>query len=267
MMNANVEWLRLLRAVLTYGKPVCPDNPAGSTHELLGDLTALRMTSPVVTVVFRKMGFRFLAAESAWILSGDNRLSTIAPFANRIGVTSDDQLTFRGAYGPKFVDQVGWVAGELARDPHSRRAVSIVWRERPGPTLDAPCTVALQWLMRDDQLHCVATMRSSDAWLGWVYDVHTFSMLSAYLLLYLRNLSAFWNNVGLGNLRLTAGSQHVYDRDRETALACLAYPDSQCYRPFDVNEFSHPDDLTKHLWAVARREPTERSWLTDLIAR
>jgi thymidylate synthase len=277
MRTVNGEWIRLLLRLLNLGEPVCPDNPAGATKELIGFQTEVSMTAPVITISERKLGYRFMAAESAWILSGDNRLSSIFPFAKGIADTCDDGLTLRGAYGPKFIDQVGWVAEELRRDPASRRAVSAVWRERPGPTKDTPCTLSIQWLVRDRKLHAIVSMRSSDAWLGFPYDIHTFSMMSLYLLLYLRQSAVpgeeayFWRSVDLGMLRLTAGSQHLYDRDAASALrVAKTYSESMAAprtTPLDPDEFFSPDDLVEHLWRAARKELTNRLWLTDLIPR
>ena len=52
-----------------------------------GHRTVIPMNRPVVTVPSRGLGTRFLVAEPAWILSGDNRLSTILPYARRIAET------------------------------------------------------------------------------------------------------------------------------------------------------------------------------------
>ena len=281
-MDTNETWLNLLRHLLTHGQRAHPDNPGGATYEVLAFQTRVSMFMPVVTVPARKLGIRFLAAESAWILSGDNRLSSIAPFARQIGDTCDDGLTFRGAYGPKFADQVGWVADELSRDPASRRAVMTLWRERPGATRDTPCTLSLQWFVRPDEakggvwrLHCSVAMRSSDAMLGIVYDWHAFSMMSLHLLLTIRARAPLipamrpWRELEglrLGHLTVTAGSQHLYERDADAARECLtAKPPFPAYAPLVADEFSHPDQLTDHLWHIARREPTDRRWLTDLV--
>ena len=272
-MEVNLVWRDLLAHLIEFGDYESPRNQA--TREILAFQTTIPMNRSVVTVPSRKLGYRFLAAESAWILSGDNRLSSIAPFAKRIAETSDDGLTFRGAYGPPFVDQVGWVAAKLREDPATRQALMTIWRPRPGASLDCPCTVSLQWFWRNCRLYCSAYMRSSDAWLGWVYDVHTFSMMSLYLLLTIRNLPARldgiddptqWAITRLGDLHLTAGSQHIYERDLPGVAACLQdVTPGVPYASLNEIEFTHPDQLTDHLWRIARRKPTDRRWLTDLI--
>jgi thymidylate synthase len=79
---------------------------------------------------------------------------------------------------------------------------------------DIPCTLSLQFIIRDGKLNCVATMRSNDIVKGFTYDVFTFSMVSYAALLLLR---ARGIEVALGELILTAGSLHLYQSDYEKA--------------------------------------------------
>jgi thymidylate synthase len=217
---------------------------------------------------------------------------------------SDDGRRFFGAYGPPFVEQLSYVVQALAADPASRQAVMTLWRPQPRHTKDTPCTVALQWVLRRSaaypevdgvgpvdtplRLHCVATMRSSDAWTGWPYDVHTFSVLSAVIALELKlyatslaknslttgetERAAQLAAVELGDLYLTAGSQHLYVADREPAERSLAAgaPDGgTAYAPLDLAQFPDPEALVDHLWRLARGEVSVpgRTWLTELVAR
>lgn len=273
MTAVNVTWRALLQEIITFGGEVRAQVSAGAagrtTKELIGKTTLVNMNQSVVTVPVRKLGYRFLAAEAAWILSGDNRVSTIAPYARHIKDYSDDGFSFFGAYGVKFREQASYVVDRLWKDQTTRQAVMTIWRERPGDTKDPPCTVALQWLIRAGQLHCVATMRSSDAWLGWVYDVHSFSMMSAYVLLMLRARSPqreWCQETVLGNLHLTAGSQHLYSLDWPISIEAVRDEGALFeYRPFNSGEFTDPDDLTEHLWRLANAQPVNRNraWLLE----
>jgi len=265
-MTANHEWLALLAYLLDRGDLARPRGMI--TRELLAYRTVWPLSQPVITVAARGLGYRFLAAEAAWILAGDNRVATIAPFSRRISDTSDDGLRFAGAYGVKFVEQESYVVETLLRDPLSRQAVMTFWRERPAPSKDVPCTVSLQFLLRDEHLHVVATMRSSDAWLGVPYDVHSFSMIAAHVLLSLQKRDfAVGGAYRLGRLYLTAASQHLYEIDWVVARACLVDRTAPVAEldPLNLAEFTHPDQLTEHLWRTARREPGgNASWLREL---
>lgn len=277
-INTTEVWRALLRE-LEEGAEVSQASMGAAfkghtSYELVGYQTRVPMDSAVVLCPARQLGYRFLAAEAAWILSGSNRVEEIVPFARQLGTFSDDGVFFDGAYGPPFVEQVGWVARKLQEDPQTRQAVMTIWRPRPGSSKDVPCTVALQWLIRDGALRCCATMRSSDAWTGWPYDVHTFSMMSAYIALLLRGRHAGpvgTVDISLGELTLTCGSQHLYKRDLEAAHAC-AWTDDVArtdtlfeLRPLDLSEFTDPQHLIRHLWNVARSDPIDAGWLRETL--
>lgn len=210
--SASRAWLQLLNDIEKYGAESAPRGM--KIKELISHRTVIEMSQPLVTVKDRRMGYKFAAAEAAWILSGDDRVKTIKPFSREIAQFSDDGVTFFGAYGPKIEAQLLYVFEKLVADPDSRQAVINIWRENPPESKDIPCSLSVQWLIRGGKLHCLYTMRASDAWLGWVYDVFNFTMLSSLLLLDLRHQPQF-KNLELGQLILTAGSQHLYERDWE----------------------------------------------------
>lgn len=271
-MTATRAWRGLLWDVAARGQELRQEGRAHeprdrTTLEVLGHQTTWDMRAPAVACPLRRVGYRFMAAEAAWVASGSNRLAEVAPYARYLESCSDDGRTLSGAYGPKFADQVGWVVGAVERDPRTRQAVAAFWRERPGPSRDVPCTVALQWLLRDGILSCVASMRSSDAWLGVPYDVSTFSALSAFVALSLRARQV--EVTELGHLYLTAGSQHLYKIDWDAARRCAAASDLAFDQaPLDLGEFDGPDDLVQHLWSLARRDgTTRRRWLEETWLR
>jgi thymidylate synthase len=222
-------------------------------------LSPSRMTAPAL---------RFLAAEAAWICSGDNRVATIAPYSRKIRSFSDDGRRFFGAYGPKFIEQLSYAVHTLATDPGSRQAVISIWREQPPATKDTPCTLSWQFLVRDHHLHCVATMRSSDLWTGWPFDVFNFSMAAAVVALELRLVGGWWRDLKLGHLCLTAGSQHLYKLDWEPALKLLA-SDAEMraeryeVKQLDLDDFKTPDELVDHLWALAGKGGSGHQFLTE----
>lgn len=265
MFTVNDVWRLLIGDLLDHGREVAPRGQ--KTKELIAYRTVIPMRNPVITVRSRKLGYRFLSAEAAWILSGDNRVETIAPYSKDVPRYSDDGYSFFGAYGPKFVEQLSYVVDTLYRDIDSRQALMTLWRERPGSTKDVPCTVSLQWLIRGLKLHCIVTMRSSDAWLGWPYDVHTFSMMSAAIAILYRQryrklrepfatetTNIAQESLELGDLYLTAGSQHLYERNWEAAAVARGDVEvAHTLRDFDVSEYATPRGLVNHLWRIANR--------------
>ena len=214
-------WQEVLRQIMSHGMERSPRRR--KTKELLALQLGVSMKQPLLAVRSRALGYRFACAEAAWILGGDNRLSAILPYAKMMAEFSDDGMVLAGAYGPPLRDQLPHAVHALVGDPQTRQAVVTLWRQRPGPSRDVPCTVALQWLIRDNELNCVATMRSSDAWLGLPYDVFAFSCISAYVHSCLET-SASRVKHGLGNLYLTLASSHLYEQHWEMARTAINDP-------------------------------------------
>jgi thymidylate synthase len=222
------------------------------------------MDNPIVTIRERRLGYRFMAAEAAWILSGDNKVSTISPFSKAISDFSDDGYQFFGAYGPKVLMQLPYIVQSLLKDEYSRQSVLTVWRESPMPSRDVPCTVAMQWMIRDGFLHCFVNMRSSDAWLGVPYDWFNFSMISAYLLLILRRAKPAFENIALGDLHFYAASQHLYETEWQAATNLLDGITSTIkVKDFNPREFESPEHLVDHLWVAAERKVPFEGWLEE----
>lgn len=262
MEEANIEWLSLLSKVAS--SPMRSSPRGQPIREILANQTRIDMRRPVVTVKKRKLGRRFLVAEAWWILSGRNDVRAIAPYSKEIASFSNDGIRFDGSYGPKIVDQLRYVVDSLERDADTRQAVLNIWRENPRDSKDVPCTLSVQWFIRNNKLHCIDTMRSSDVWLGIPYDCFNFSMLSAYVLLSLRQRRSDFDKVDLGSLTITAGSQHLYDRNLERVGEVFADSEWENYEPLDLNEFAHPLELLDFL-EVAKDRRTTKAWLTELL--
>lgn len=266
--RANPEWKRLL-AELEQGESVEPQISAGAAGrkslELLGFTTCIDMTRPVVTNEVRKLNYHFMCAEAHWMLTGDNRVATIEPYCKKIASYSDDGEIFYGAYGPEIEHQIGYVIYKLIADPSSRQAIISIWKRNPTQSKDIPCTLSLQFTIRKNALNIIACMRSSDAWLGWPYDVFNFSMLGAYVVLRLRFLIQY-EKLQLGSLHIFAGSQHIYEDCLEKAVAAIKANAATC-NAINLDEFSKPDDLIWHLSYMKNKQydQTTSSFLKDIM--
>lgn len=211
-VSFNQVWRQALDDVLTRGRRVYPRGL--ETRELPHYAVEINMRAPVLTLPERQLSYIFMAAEAYWIISGDNRVETIAPYNARIATFSDDGVTFFGAYGPRIAAQLDYVVSKLLADPDTRQAGLVIWRENPPMTKDTPCTIAIWCQLRQGLLHLHVFMRSSDLWLGLPYDVFNFSMLG--------HLIAARLKVMPGHLYLTAASSHLYARNFNAALSCVA---------------------------------------------
>lgn len=239
-MTANESYRKLLCSVLEQSPGPSPRGLP--TREILGLVTEVDMNYPIVTIPSRELDYQFMAAEAAWVLSGDRALSHPSLKKNLLKY-SDDGRTMRGAYGPPFLQQVEYVFRTL-RETDTRQAVMTLWERSPRESKDIPCTIALQWLIRDGKVNCNVFMRSSDAWLGWPYDVFTFTMMTLFVRSHL-GLYSLGTLQPLGTLRIFAGSQHLYEERGQKAYV-VAWNDSRGdgnNLAINTHSFNSPDDL------------------------
>lgn len=210
--STNAEWQLKLDELLAHGREAAPRGK--ETREQIAGQYTVPMPS-YVSLKSRGVNLPFLLAEPAWILAGSNRASELTPFMKAYANFSDDGIFLAGAYGPKVVDQFGYVVESLAADPDSRQAYMNIWRERPRGAKDIACTTGMQFLVRDDRLNMVVTMRSQDIVQGFTYDVFTFSCVANAVRLLLKAHGEEHPLGGkreyeLGDLTVTAGSLHLY---------------------------------------------------------
>lgn len=272
--TATEQWRRMVRDLVECAPEVGLETRAhearsAKTIEHLGVRSEWPMDAPLVLCPKRNVGLKYALAEFIWIASGSNLLKPVSKYASYLKRFSDDGVTLTGAYGPPFIDQLPYVTGTLERDPSSRQAVATFWRPRPGISRDIPCTLALQWLIREDVLHCIASMRSSDAWLGVPYDVFTFSMLSAIVALRLKATSEV-KVKKLGRLVLNQGSGHLYKIDIDPARECAGRLDARfTYLPLNLEEFADDAEFIDHCGGLLHKltdptVPLSYDWLKEM---
>src|SRR5258708_15907474 len=86
------------------------------------------------------------------------------------------------AWGLPKINQITEVKRHLKKDIYTRHGVVIVW----DPQIDLksnkpPCPSMLQFMVRDDRLNVTCIVRSTDAWLGAVADMLTFTGIQGKL--------------------------------------------------------------------------------------
>jgi len=210
-LDLNIEWKKLLGDVVRRGQLV---QPRGLNTKELPQMTMMfSMLYPVITHAERKLGYRFMAAEAWWILSGRNDVASIAPYSKAISEFSDDGQYFFGSYGVPFVDQLAYVVNTLRNDIDTRQATMTFWRQCPPKTKDVPCTIAIDFKIRKGRLNAHVFMRSSDVWLGVPYDSFNFTMMACRVLELYNDGLADDDRVGLGTCFLTAASSHLYEKN------------------------------------------------------
>jgi thymidylate synthase len=260
--NATRAWFGCVEDLFLYGESVSPRGIG--TIELPQHTMVVDMDHPVVVSPTRKVVSKFLGAEARWILTGDDRVETIAPYNKHIGQFSDDGQTFFGAYGPRIQDQLDFVVGKLMQDPDSRQAGLTTWRQNPPQTKDMPCTIAMFFSIRNGLLNNHVFMRSSDVWLGVPYDVFNFSMVAMQVLCRLNSERLPGEHYRPGALYLTAASRHLYDTNSEAALLALQNdPWRQPTNPVPVGLWTNEDELIETLRLIREGVSSARWWVPD----
>lgn len=194
----------------------------GNTHELNNMMIQLTDINNNI-VGIRNLSPSYLFGELLWYFTGQNSLEFISKFSSFWKHLSDDGKTSNSAYGYLLMhkhgfNQIDKIIELLKKDPSSRRAVLNinVPNEKVIETKDEPCTIALQFLIRDNALHCTAIMRSNDIWFGFPYDVAFFTELQKYIA----------DNIGVnyGTYTHFATSLHLYDKDFDSVTNIVNNP-------------------------------------------
>lgn len=156
----------------------------------------------------------FHLAEALWMLSGRNDLAFLQQFVSTFDAYSDDGVTLHGAYGHRWrkhfgVDQLHAIAGELQKNPNSRRAVLGMWNPSADlPMLscggsDVPCNTQAYFDIRGGRMNMTVTNRSNDALFGcFGANLVHFSVLLEFM--------AAWLGVPVGEYRQFTNNLHVY---------------------------------------------------------
>lgn len=183
----------------------------GVKGEVLNAVTVIKdPTRGIVLSDIRKMPIRYALGELMWYMSGNNELSAIENYTSAWDRMSDDGVTVNSNYGwcikYKYgFDQWEYVKDMLLTDPLSRQAVLHIKTADNKPSKDVNCTVCLQFLIRDGKLHATVYMRSNDIWMGFPYDVFSFTAMQCKMAMEL--------GVGIGTYTHIAGSLHLYERN------------------------------------------------------
>lgn len=250
MSTTNETYIQAIRDCVSCGDEVAPRGH--KSYEVLQHTMSFDMTQPVITIPERELDYQFMVAEAHWILSGDDKLNDF--IRKNLLKYSDDGVTMYGAYGVPFIHQVNHVIGSIVKDCYTRQAVITLWHRNPINSKDIPCTVAMQFMYRMGKLHCNAFMRSQDVWLGLPYDLFSFSMMSAWIVI---RLSEVGVPCTLGTLNITAGSRHLYDKHLEQSQdLCAGWNDGENKVIYN-HMFIQPDTLMNVLGGL-RHYPNDQ---------
>jgi len=211
------------------------NNPDFTIHNRKGERTfemidySFRLIEPKnCFATIRNLSLKYLEGEIAFYLSGSPFLKDITKYSKFWGGVTDDGRVINSNYGKLLLHDRnfhGYTQFEYARDMliqnlDSKKAVMTIYsNENSFPSNDNPCTMYLQFFIRNGEIHLYVNMRSSDIWFGLPYDV-------PFFILILYKMQKELIKYGLKNIRIgtynhRAGSLHLYERNKGIVLKCI----------------------------------------------
>jgi thymidylate synthase len=221
----TIAYLNLLNIVFNNPDYICSPRDQKIKEKINVSFTILNPRSRLPFVKDRDISISYIIAEGLWYLAGLNSTKWISYYSKFWKNISDDGLTANSAYGSRIFKPNFRLGGdnnwnqwdacldELIKDPDSRRAIIHIKSplDSKFDSKDIPCTLTLQFLLRNDQLHLIVNMRSSDLWFGIANDVPAFTLFQELMAL---QLSKRLNKeIDLGHYYHNSGSLHIYERN------------------------------------------------------
>jgi len=224
--NFTEAYVDVLKDV--YNNPEFISSPRGlKVKEILGyQFRILNPRHRIPYIASRDFSIYYAIAELLWYLSGNDSTEWICNYSSFWSKISDDGRTANSAYGSRIFkshdriakildsswNQWDYVVNELKSDHDSRRAIIHIRSPQDSilAHLDVPCTLSLQFFLRNDKVHMITSMRSSDVILGLAYDIPAFTIFQE--LLALRLTKELGRSIGLGEYTHLSASLHVYER-------------------------------------------------------
>lgn len=128
--------------------------------------------------------------------------------------TYADRIT-RRTPGHGWYNQIDNVVNCLTDDAHSRRAMMMIMdpedtRDSAGAITRIPCSVSYQFLIRDNQLHCLYYIRSNDYFKHFGIDIWLAQEMQSHIA---SRLTGEYPDLKPGPLHYTCGSLHAYNED------------------------------------------------------
>lgn len=210
----NRLFSKAIREVDRYGKWT---NPRGlDCKEIIAP--QLILTNPkncLITLTNRKLNYAYLIIEKFSYLSQISIPETLIAYnAKMKSYLNQETGNFDGAYGLRIAknNQLEHCYNLLKNDPDSRQAVITIndFTDRKA-SLDKPCTISLQFLVRDGKLDMIVNMRSNDLLWGLCLDVPAFC--------FLQEVMAFWLGIEVGFYIHQPASFHYYKEFEEKILS------------------------------------------------
>lgn len=223
------QYLELLRKVLNEG--VESENRTGiDTLSIFGAHLEFDLREGFPLLTSKKLSFKNIATELLWFISGKESTLYLEDMGNTIwSEWCEDGYLWEG-YGKQWrdfnvpfvgeklgdgVDQLANVIEQIITNPTSRRLIVSAWNPL---TVDyatlPPCHFLFQFYVRNSELSCMFTMRSTDVFLGLPYNIASYALLT--------HMIANIAGLKVGKLIYSGADVHLYKNHIAQAQLQLA---------------------------------------------
>lgn len=254
---------KVIQKVIDEGSIVKPRGQA--TKELLQETIKIEMpASNMAYIKNRKWNLLHAIVESLYIFSSVNDVRVTSIFNKNMKNFSDNGITMYGDYGSRIADKIPVLINKLKDDKDTRQAVLTIYDSDDIDTVskDIPCTVMLQFTVRNSRLNMHVFMRSNDCIWGMPYDVFMFTNMQMVIA----------NELGIvcGSYYHTATSMHIYhERDKEIIDNMLKEEFVPIYK-YNRNKYNEWYHIARCLCKLALSGPdmnwfmrNEGKWVDD----
>lgn len=167
---------------------------------------------PLVTT--KKVFWRGVVHELLWFLSGDTNVAYLQDRGVEIwNEWADENGDLGPVYGKQWrawetkdgrtIDQIENVVEEIRTNPTSRRLIVSAWNVGEIEEMALPpCHMTFQFYVNDGTLSCQLYQRSADAFLGVVWNIASYALLT--------HLVADQCDLEVGEFIWTGGDCHIY---------------------------------------------------------
>lgn len=236
----------------------------------------------------RNLNLTYLIGELLFYLKGENKLANIVKYSKFWEKVSDDGENLNSCYGYYIwkriaglnntnnetnanLSQFDYCLSNLIQNINSKKAVITIYEGglHSYKTNDNPCTMYLQFLIRNDKLNMIVNMRSNDIWFGLPYDLPFFCFVMKMMYYQLQET---YSNLKLGHYTHISNSLHLYQKDFEKVKDIFRNkPMGRPVLPTIDKEFFKQIDIFKHIedWIPSERQFTNihpfTTWSLDIL--
>lgn len=258
-MSLNTTFLSEIDSLIN--SPQFESFPRGQkVRENLNSKIEIFARDRVVGFKERKLSYKYLAAELIWYINGScaNTSRTIGKYAGMWNQIAYNDFV-NSNYGSRILQpisvskeqhpyhrglmQLENIVNLFVNDPDTRQAILTVFHpldltKTNTVQKDIPCTLTLQFFIRDNHLHLIVNMRSNDIIYGFTNDVFQFTMIQEMIMHLLRAADSKFADLQLGYYMHNAGSMHIYEKHFEMGRKILEEQDPVQYNMIPMDAFN-----------------------------